>query len=246
MNDKLTLIAAIFVEAFGRQSTNNIAAVTIRAMLADEGFSATINKNSINITVLDFSEDVNLTFSIFSHGKNIMVRAVAHECEDPIYRNVVFAEATHALHFVLDCANNRDIEDTQSNNAIDESWGAHTVPTPGEKSFDIPEPEIKEPTDRPLIECAHAWVHQHKKSIYLRPLLRKEFGITSKELSEIIKDLAALEQEAIVAVALKYEGDLPAKLNETTGIFGSLDRALHVMAYESTSKISRIRAWISK
>ncbi len=246
MNDKLTLIAAIFIEAFSRQTTSNIAAVTIRAMLADDSFSVSIDNKAIRINVIDFAEDANLSFSIMSHGKNIMVRAVEQEKEDPIYRNITFAEATHALHFVLDCANNRDIEDIQPVQAVDETWGAYEVPDCGEKEFVVPEPVEKQEPDISRLDCALAWLRQHKKSIYLNAFLRKEFGLDTKVHENIVHQLVALDDEAIIAVSLKYEGDTPVKLNKTTGIFGSLDRGLHRMAYESTSTISRIVAWVKK
>lgn len=100
MNDKLTLIAAIVVEAFSRTETKNIATNVVRAMLPTCKFS--IVQNAVEIEMEDDSEEISIAISISNHEENISVTSnIFYEDwnrEDDT-RVVVFPVASNAMQF---------------------------------------------------------------------------------------------------------------------------------------------------
>ncbi|AXG66980.1 hypothetical protein HOU08_gp254 [Dickeya phage vB_DsoM_JA29] len=103
MNSKLALIAAICIEAFTTNETDNIATITIRALL--HSANITITPTTITFESEDFSDDCVITAELSCADENIRIHSkvsdeFADDFESDDERTVVFAEATHALQFV--------------------------------------------------------------------------------------------------------------------------------------------------
>ncbi|AXG66655.1 hypothetical protein JA13_252 [Dickeya phage vB_DsoM_JA13] len=104
MNSKLALIAAICVEAFTKNETDNIATITVRALL--QSANITIQPNKIIFESEDFADDCAVVAELTCAGENIRIESKmyddsfmdASDFEDA--RTVVFSEATHSLQFV--------------------------------------------------------------------------------------------------------------------------------------------------
>lgn len=104
MNSKLALIAAICIEAFTTNETDNIATITVRALL--QSANITIKQDKIIFESEDFTDDCAVVAELTCAGENIRIESKMYDdsfmdvsdFEDE--RTVVFAEATHSLQFV--------------------------------------------------------------------------------------------------------------------------------------------------